>query len=1071
MFTLLTFAAGTGGSAAMVAGVVARPLHLGQLARVVAQLGCDPGLHWQLPFRVPSVPHIDRCMHTHTPSTCSLTPRLNADVAVDINTMTSGTFKASFVRTMLSLHPTLRPLIRLIKAWARKSSLNDPTLGGLNSYCLTLLAISHLQQLAAPLLPPLWQLMQAHPPGATAPLPEPQSDDRPMHSGAVPPEGTAERLSQHAAHWLESHRPAPEAAPGLEDLLMAFFVRLSAVALARWSNWKDSCWRSVSVWYGVTGRCMCQKLRCGKGNRSIDQCCGADAVTGDADWPGMLQLLLATLVRHWPEACAGRRGVLEGAFRRVRRCAEMMLYDDELPAFAAVVEDLRAELCRFSGEGVAAEDAGVGQAPRGMGGRQKPRSGMEGIDAAAMRDVVARIVVAVPWHAHEPMREPPAHAEDQSESGAEDPEGESLGAEGADGVQGDGGRPGSGGAESDEEPEAPGGMGDGADGSAVKQGGGAAKTAPDPGRGLLGGGVRGARGTTSTVAAAEDLLILNLDDDAGDGVGAGMERPELAGQTGVGTEAGGSAAATSQGMVEDVAGRGDAADDGRGHSRGSVPAAGSAQAAAAAALAAAGMHGGEGLPVELRVGNAHAQQQNRVNMVQQRLLDMRSQRMRDWRYQFAVEDPFNEADNAARSMQHMDELLSEALLPVLWGEDALRPLLRRPGRVAAAEHDGHTLRELELSVRQTAAAAAGYDYPIVPGSPLSGHVQRLVAGWMRYVPVVGSLTKDEVTERKLRGLYKTAGGTAEAIEQAQARRRTAPPPPPPQRIQPGHMGDPPGVGRGGTWRQGSGSGRRGGRGVQGGWGGGRVTPASLVDQHMSGGAKRAAGNGHGHAATDLVRSGLHSGSKRWGSAGRGSLQWGAGGQRPVSAKGGSGAVPAPGMHFHPDHLFAALEVGQVLQRADPGGSGHGQVNGAPAAVPPGQEVAMLEEIRAAAQAVAAAQRTAAQDSGLCEAEIGGGGTGYVGKCYRGRAGVGGELGEEAGVGGAARAGAAGTRAYVNDGDSPRNGSHVRPRRTHQAGADVAGSRKPGATHKSGAMHKSAAKGKKGNLAKGMHGGA
>ena len=39
----VTLVAGIGGPAAEVAGLVARPLHLGEMARVVAQLGCDRG--------------------------------------------------------------------------------------------------------------------------------------------------------------------------------------------------------------------------------------------------------------------------------------------------------------------------------------------------------------------------------------------------------------------------------------------------------------------------------------------------------------------------------------------------------------------------------------------------------------------------------------------------------------------------------------------------------------------------------------------------------------------------------------------------------------------------------------------------------------------------------------------------------------------------------------------------------------------------------------------------------------------------------------------------------------------
>ena len=52
----VTLVAGICDSAAEVAGWVARPFPLGELARVVAQLGCDHGLHQHVPLRVQSVP-------------------------------------------------------------------------------------------------------------------------------------------------------------------------------------------------------------------------------------------------------------------------------------------------------------------------------------------------------------------------------------------------------------------------------------------------------------------------------------------------------------------------------------------------------------------------------------------------------------------------------------------------------------------------------------------------------------------------------------------------------------------------------------------------------------------------------------------------------------------------------------------------------------------------------------------------------------------------------------------------------------------------------------------------------
>ena len=47
--------AGIGGQAAEVAALVARPLPMGEMARVVAQLGCDRGLHQHVRLRLPEV--------------------------------------------------------------------------------------------------------------------------------------------------------------------------------------------------------------------------------------------------------------------------------------------------------------------------------------------------------------------------------------------------------------------------------------------------------------------------------------------------------------------------------------------------------------------------------------------------------------------------------------------------------------------------------------------------------------------------------------------------------------------------------------------------------------------------------------------------------------------------------------------------------------------------------------------------------------------------------------------------------------------------------------------------------
>ena len=54
----VTLVAGIGGPAVEVAGLVARPLPLGEMAHVVAQLGCDRGLHQRVPLGGQSVPDV-----------------------------------------------------------------------------------------------------------------------------------------------------------------------------------------------------------------------------------------------------------------------------------------------------------------------------------------------------------------------------------------------------------------------------------------------------------------------------------------------------------------------------------------------------------------------------------------------------------------------------------------------------------------------------------------------------------------------------------------------------------------------------------------------------------------------------------------------------------------------------------------------------------------------------------------------------------------------------------------------------------------------------------------------------
>ena len=117
----------------------------------------------------------------------------------------------------------------------------------------------------------------------------------------------------------------------------------------------------------------------------------------------------------------------------------------------------------------------------------------------------------------------------------------------------------------------------------------------------------------------------------------------------------------------------------------------------------------------------------------------------------------------AQPLTNMDELLTEALLGVLCGEDALRPLLRRPAMALAT---GHKAADLKRDVRETAAAEAQCDYPIPKGSLFAEHVWRQVRGWLRDIPQIGSQRRDDALTQKLQKLHVTAGGSPQAFARA-----------------------------------------------------------------------------------------------------------------------------------------------------------------------------------------------------------------------------------------------------------------------------------------------------------------
>jgi hypothetical protein len=77
---------------------------------------------------------------------------------VDVTESTGrNTFKSAVLGIVADALPILRPLVRLVKAWARAWELNCAFTGGLNSFALSLLCVFHCQ--CAGLLPPLAALL------------------------------------------------------------------------------------------------------------------------------------------------------------------------------------------------------------------------------------------------------------------------------------------------------------------------------------------------------------------------------------------------------------------------------------------------------------------------------------------------------------------------------------------------------------------------------------------------------------------------------------------------------------------------------------------------------------------------------------------------------------------------------------------------------------------------------------------------------------------------------------------------------------------------------------------------
>ena len=135
------------------------------------------------------------------------TERVAADLEVDINTFADGVFKSKFVQGLHALSPCLGPLVRIVKTWAFHHDINSPKEGTLNSFCLTMLCIYHLQLLKGSGLPPLWHLLPRGNKQAGISKPEQRlsqgSDIAATAADSVQPEFLDEGISADSADRLE----------------------------------------------------------------------------------------------------------------------------------------------------------------------------------------------------------------------------------------------------------------------------------------------------------------------------------------------------------------------------------------------------------------------------------------------------------------------------------------------------------------------------------------------------------------------------------------------------------------------------------------------------------------------------------------------------------------------------------------------------------------------------------------------------------------------------------------------------------------------------------------------------
>eukprot|EP00899_Mesostigma_viride_P000512 jgi/Mesvir1/10461/Mv22800-RA.1 len=85
---------------------------------------------------------------------------LRCDVTIDNG---AAVTKSLFVGQISRVDPRCRQLVYLVKRWAKAQEINNPAMGGINSYALILMLIFHLQSVHPPLLPPLKNVLVENP--------------------------------------------------------------------------------------------------------------------------------------------------------------------------------------------------------------------------------------------------------------------------------------------------------------------------------------------------------------------------------------------------------------------------------------------------------------------------------------------------------------------------------------------------------------------------------------------------------------------------------------------------------------------------------------------------------------------------------------------------------------------------------------------------------------------------------------------------------------------------------------------------------------------------------------------